>query len=228
MVGIKSFFESFKEFIWDVIGFILPGVYCLILTSISVSNNYWLNLDSVFDSKYYTYIIVIISYLLGYAIYGLNLLVYKHLLKNRSYIKKIEDKVKNRISYQTTLQILKNRYNKKGICFDSNNATVRDLRSIAMGLFPEQDHKIYTFTFRADIANHAGSISLLFGTLGLLSWVINYITPFDVVNVDYIHKVLYIVLIIFYFLFASMRNHFYAISIGLPFSLLSTNEIYEK
>lgn len=228
MEGIKSFFESFKEFIWDIIGYILPGAYCLILISLSVNSNYWLNVDSIFDSKYYPYVIVIISYLLGYAVYGLNLLIQKKVFKEKSYTKKAENEIKKRISYQMTMSILQKRFQDKGLNFDSSNATVRDLRSIAMGFFPEQDQKVYTFAFRADIANHAGTISFLFGVLGLLSPIINCIIPFDLFNIDCIHIILYIMLVISYFLFSSMRNMFYAISLGLPFSLLSTSEINEK
>jgi len=228
MEGIKSFFESFKEFIWDILGYILPGAYCLILMSLSVNSNYWLNIGSVFESHYYPYVIVIISYLLGYAVYGLNIFIQNKVFGEKSYTKKIENKIEKRISYQITMSILQKKFQKKGIDFDSNNATLRDLRSIAMGFFPEQDQKVYTFTFRAEIANHAGIISFLFGVLGLLSAIINWITPFDFVIIDSTHIALYIILVISYFLFSSMRNRCYDISLGLPFSLLSTSEINEK
>jgi len=228
MESIKSFFESFKEFIWDIIGYILPGAYCLILMSLSVDSDYWLNVDSVFNSQYYPYVIVIISYLLGYAVYGLNIIIQNKIFGEKSYTKIIENNVKKRISYQTTKSILQKKFQDKGIDFDPNNATLRDLRNIAMGFFPEQDQKIYTFSFRADIANHAGTISFLFGVLGLLSAIINCIMTFHVIIVDMTHIVLYILLVISYFLFSSMRDRFYAISLSLPFSLLSTSEINEK
>ena len=77
MESIKSVFESFKEFVWDIVGYILPGSYCLILMSLFVDSDYWLNVDQVFSAQYFPYVIVIISYLLGYAIYGLNKQIYK-------------------------------------------------------------------------------------------------------------------------------------------------------
>lgn len=228
MESIKSFFESFKEFIWDIVGYILPGAYCLILMSLSINSDYWLNMDSVFDSQHYPYVIVIISYLLGYAVYGLNILIQNKIFGKKSYTKTIEDKVKKRISYQTTKLILQKKFQEKGVDFDPENATLRDLRSIAMGFFPEQDQKIYTFSFRADIANHAGTISFLFGVLGLFSAIINCIIPFHAIIVDNTHIAIYILLVISYFPFSSMRDMFYAISLSLPFSLLSTSEINEK
>jgi hypothetical protein len=236
MESIKSFFESFKEFIWDIVGYILPGSYCIILMSLSVNSDYWLNVNYVFSSQYFPYVIVIISYLLGYAVYGLNIEIYKKReikifkkkFKITSYIDTIEDKIKKRISYKTTIQILHKRFQEKGIDFDSNNATLRDLRNIAMSFFPEQDQKIYTFSFRADIANHAGTISLFFGILGLLSAIVNCKMTFNVIIVDKTHIALYILLVISYFLFSSMRDRFYAISLSLPFSLLSTSEVNEK
>lgn len=228
MESIKSFFESFKEFIWDIVGYILPGAYCLILLSISVHSDYWLNVDSIFSNKYYPYVIVIISYLLGYAIYGLNIIIQNKIFGEKSHTKTIENKINKRISYQTTKSILQKKFQEKGIDSDLENASLRDLRSIVMGFFPEQDQKTYTFAFRADIANHAGTISLFFGILGLLSSIINYISPFNVMIVDTIHIMLYIILVFSYFPFSSMRDHFYEFSQNLPFSLLLSSEINEK
>lgn len=236
MESIKSFFESFKEFIWDIVGYILPGSYCIILMSLSVNSDYWLNVDYVFNSQCFPYVIVIISYLLGYVVYGLNIKIYKtrevkifkRKFKITSYIDTIEDKTKIRIAYKATKSILQKKIQEKGIDFDPEKASLRDLRSIAMGFFPEQDQKVYTFAFRADIANHAGTISLFFGVLGLLSAIINCITPFNIIIVDSIHIVLYVMLAISYFPFSSMRDRFYAISLNLPLSLLFTSEINEK
>lgn len=227
MDGIKGFFESFKEFVWDILGYILPGAYCLILMSLSIDSNYWLNVNSVFESQYYPYVIVVISYLLGYAVYGVNIII-KDILGKKSYTKVIENEVKGRTNYQITMSILQKKYDDKGIYFDSKKATLRDLRSIAMGFFPEQDQKVYTFAFRADIANHAGTISVFVGAMGLLSVSANCVGFFEIFIVDKIHFIFYIVLVLSYFPFSSMRNMFYRISLGLPFSLLSTSEINGK
>ncbi len=236
MESIKSVFESFKEFVWDIVGYILPGSYCLILMSLFVDSDYWLNVDQVFSAQYFPYVIVIISYLLGYAIYGLNKQIYKTrkvkifkwIFTVTSYIDLIEDKTRKRTAYKATKSILLKKIQDKGIDFDPEKASLRDFRNIAMGFFPEQDQKVYTFAFRADIANHAGTISLFFGALGLLSFAINCITPFNVIIIDSIHMVFYFMLTVSYFLFSSMRNCFYAISLNLPFSLLFTSEINEK
>lgn len=227
MDGIKSFFESFKEFVWDILGFILPGAYCIILMSLSIDKNYWLNVNSVFDGQYYIYVIIVVSYFMGYAVYGLNIIIQK-ITRDKSYTKVIENEVKNRITYQNSLLILQKKFNDKGIDFDSKKATLRDLRSLAMGFCPEQDQKVYTFTFRADIANHAGTISILIGSVGLLSILANNTGIFQIFIVDKIHFILYVILVLSYFPFVSMRNYFYKISLGLPFSLLSTSEINGK
>jgi len=225
MEGIKSFFESFKEFIWDILGYILPGAYFLILMSISIKNAYLTNINYFhIDKNYFPYIILIISYIIGYAVYGLNALI-ENTLKGKSYSKKIEEKTKDRINYKIAKTILDQKFQEKGIIIDINKATFRDLRSIAMSFFPEQDQKIYTFSFRADISNHAGTISLIFGIFGLVFSIINRLTPVDIFIIDIFHIVLYVFLTISCFLFMSMRNKFYAISLGLPFTLLTANSI---
>lgn len=227
MDGIKSFFESFKEFVWDIFGYILPGSYCLILMSFSIDRNGWVNNNFEIDSQYNPYIVIVISYFLGYAVYGLNIII-KNMMREKSYAKVIENQVKSRINYQITMSIIEKKFKDKGLDFDSEKATLRDFRSIAMGFFPEQDHKVYTFAFRADIANHAGTISFLIGVMGLLSVLTKSLGLFELFIVDKIHFILYIVLVLSYFPFTSMRDFFYGISLSLPFSLLSTSEINGK
>jgi hypothetical protein len=241
MEGLKSFLESFKEFIWDIVGYMLPGAYCLILLIVSVNHNYWIDLNNIkIGNNGFVWIMIIVSYLLGYLIYSFNafweklpdlgkLLKCENLsewikrLEKKTYSKRIAEETKSRSTYKIAKKILEKKFKEQDIEEEMQNASVRDLRNIAMGLFPKQDQKIYTFQFRADISNSVGTISLIIGIVALLCTFFN--NSF-VVN-DAKHILLYIFLIIVYFLLKPIRNKFYAISINLPFSLLCSNLINE-
>lgn len=41
MEGVKTFFESFKEFVWDIIGYFIPGLYLLLILSICINSQYF-------------------------------------------------------------------------------------------------------------------------------------------------------------------------------------------
>jgi len=225
----KGFFESIKEFVWDILGYVLPGAYFIILLSLFVNSKYWINLNLIFESQFYPYVIIIISYLIGHVIYGLNILITK-IFSKKSYTLKIENKIKTETNYILSLQILGGKTKIKGISYDFEKASFRDLRNIVMSCFPEQDQKIYTFTFRAEISNHVGIISFLIGTLGLVFFTINIFCSLDIFNLKNIDVFFYILLILSYFPLSLMRNRFYKISMYLPFSLYTSKFLndYEK
>jgi hypothetical protein len=210
--------DSIKEFIWDIIGYLIPGLYLFILLYICLDNSY-LSCIPV-PPNLQVWVIMIVSYIFGYAIYGLGALK-EHILGDKSYVKIIESKVKSRIAFEITRKDIISKFTKTDSNFE--NATVRDFRSIAMGLFPESEKKIYTFTFRADISNHAGNISFLIGAIGIVSIILKCIFSFYLFKTDVLFIIIYVCLIISYFLFEQTRNKFYAISIGLPFSIYSSN-----
>lgn len=218
MESIKSFFDSFKEFIWDIIGYLLPGSYILILLSICINSDFFIPLSlGSKTTDFYPYVFIIISYLLGHVAYGFGWFK-EEILGKYSYVKKIEKQVATRKGFLLAKGLISKALLLKGITDDLNNATVRDIRSIAMSFIPEQDQKIYTFTFRSDLSNQTGNISILVGILGLFFSIIKCI-PFTLFKTDTKYIVLYICLIIAYFFLRQTRNRFYAISIGLPFSI---------
>jgi hypothetical protein len=216
MENIKSFFDSFKEFIWDIIGYLLPGSYLLIILSVVIRQNYSLSISLLKYDDLYFYIFVVISYLLGYLIYGLGRLK-EGFFRAFSYQKQIEKRCAIFKTFKVSKELLELEINKKGLVNNINDASYREIRNIVMSYIPESDQKIYTFTFRSEFSSHIGNVSIIIGTLGLfsllnLSWMDFFLT-------DRIHIVLYICLVLSYFLFRQTRNRFYEVSISLPFSI---------
>lgn len=223
MENLKSFFESFKEFIWDIIGYLLPGSYLLILLSVCINQNYFMAAPNNIFTDFYPYIFIVISYLLGHATYGLGLLK-EELLGDNSYLKKIEIEIKNRKAFVLSKDILSKTLISKGRDGDLSNATVREVRNIIMSFIPEYDQKIYGFMFRSEVSNQSGNISILIGILGLFFSIFNC-APANPFISDIPHITLYIILIIIYIFLRKTRNRFYAIAIGLPFSIYTANSI---
>lgn len=224
MDSVKGFFDSFKEFIWDIIGYLLPGSYILILLSVCVNEEYFVTPSlGTGTNDFLPFIFVVVSYLLGHVAYGFGWFK-EGLLGKYSYVKKIEAKVASRKAFALSKELISNSLKAKGITEDFNNATVRDLRSIALSFIPEQDQKIYTFTFRSDLSNQTANISFIIGILGLIFSIFSSI-PASIFKTDTAHIIIYLCLIFCYFFLRQTRNRFYAISVGLPFSIYTANAI---
>lgn len=224
MDNLKGFFDSFKEFIWDIIGYLLPGSYILILLSVCVNEEYFITPSlGPENNDFLPFIFIVISYLLGHVAYGFGWLK-EELLGKYSYVKQIESKIANRMAFALSKKIILASLQVKGITEDFSSSTVRDIRSIAMSFIPEQDQKIYTFTFRSDLSNQTANISIIIGILGMLFSIISSF-PYRIFKTDPAHIVVYLCLIVCYLFLRQTRNRFYAISIGLPFSIYTANAI---
>jgi len=222
MENVKSFFDSFKEFIWDIIGYLIPGSYIIILSSVFVNKDYFIAPESGSISKdFYPYIFIVISYLLGHVAYGFGWLK-EVILGKKSFTKRIEENVSKRKAFILSKELISKSLLEKGIIDDLSTATVRDIRSIAMSYSQEQDQKIYTFTFRSDLSNQTGNISIVFGLLGIIFSIFKCL-PIHLFKIGTKYVIVYVILIICYFLLRETRNRFYSISIGLPFSILTAN-----
>lgn len=226
MEGLKGFFDSFKEFIWDIIGYFLPGCYLIMVLSYTVNRDYFVY-QSIFpysNEEFHLLYFIVLSYLLGYVIYGFGWFK-EEILGHHSYVKKTELNVSKRKAFLISKEIYSKVLKEKGVNQDLNEYTsVRDLRSIVMSFIPEHDQKIYTFTFRSDLSNQVANVSFLIGVIGLASYLINRFICYFSIDFFKIGKkelVIYFCLLISYFFLRVSRNRFYAISIGLPFSIYS-------
>lgn len=224
MESTKGFLDSFKEFVWDIIGYLLPGSYILILLSICVNKEYFIYTPSGTSTNDFSlFVFIIISYLLGHVAYGFGW-VKENILGKRSYLKQIEAKVAKRKGFTLSKQLISKALVAKGLSDDLSDVTVRDLRSIAMSFIPEHDQKIYTFTFRSELSNQTGNISIIVGIMGITFSIFRCL-PLHLFMTDTKHVIMYILLIICYLFLRFTRNRFYEISVSAPFSIYTANAI---
>lgn len=224
MDGINGFFESFKEFIWDIIGYLLPGSFVLILLSVCVNKEFFLSLSIGSSSnKIYDFIFIVISYLIGHAVFGLGSLKEK-ILGKYSYTKQIEALILKRQAFDYSKELLTQYLASKNLTTKLSTASLRDVRNLVMSFIPESDQKIYTFLFRSDLSSHTGNISLFVGTLGLVFTFVPSI-PVHIFKTDLNHIILYVCLVTAYLFLRETRNRFYAIAVALPFSIFTSKSI---
>ncbi|CAM3715151.1 hypothetical protein MUGA111182_04830 [Mucilaginibacter galii] len=225
MEGVKSFFESFKEFVWDIIGYFIPGLYLLLILSVCINPKYFYHSNLISSTtNEMSPVVCFLAYILGYIIYGYSELKERKMGK-RSYLKLKENEAKVRKTYINALDILKNKPLPPGmtaIDFDS----LREVRNIMMSLSPEADQKIYTFMFRSELSRHIGNVSITIGCFGLL----HSIAKHCFVQLDFFKSgshfwILYLALIGSYFLLRETRNRFYAIALSLPFSIYLSKQL---
>jgi hypothetical protein len=224
MESVKSFFDSFKEFIWDIIGYLLPGSYALILLSVCVNCEYFVSPSlGTHTNDFYPFVFLVTSYLLGYVIYGFGWLKEKGLGKH-SYVKRIESDIAKRPAFAYSKELLTQVLEAKKVTSKLNTSTLRDVRNLVMSFIPESDQKIYTFTFRSELSNQTGNISIIIGIMGLIFSCFKSI-PLHIFKTDTAHIIIYICLLACYVFLRQTRNRFYAIAVGLPFSIYTANAI---
>lgn len=224
MGDVKTFFDSFKEFVWDIIGYLIPGAYLFILVSFFINENYMLSVPPVFKG-HELLLIIVISYVLGYMIYGLGDLKEKN-RKNKSYSKVVLEPIMLLPVFIESKKIMMEK--------DSENTEfneqlkvigVRELRNIVMSYVPEADQKIYTFTFRSELSRHTGLVSIVLGSLGAFFTILECRwASINLFKTDVVHLLLYVLLIFAYFLLREPRDKFYRIAMTMPFNLFVARE----
>ncbi|WP_259016569.1 hypothetical protein [Emticicia fluvialis] len=230
MDQVKSFFDSFKEFIWDIIGYLLPGSYLLILLQYVIYPIYLIEVNKLNNliPNFHSYSFIILAYILGHGAYGLGL-IKEEILRRCSYItykEKIEETVSHKKPFLIAKKLIVKNLTENGLDENFDSATVKDIRNIIMSYYPEYNQKVYSFTFRSELSNQAGNISFLIGIFGILFSILNNsFSFFQLFQSDVIHVILYICLICSYLFFRQTRNRFYKISLELPFSIYTASEI---
>lgn len=224
MGEVRSFFDSFKEFVWDIIGYLIPGLYLVILVSFFITRSYLIDLPIMFEGNEGV-VLIVLSYVLGYIVYGLGDIKEK-LRGKKSYSKQVLMPISKLPVFLESKEILK-RKDPNNVSFNQKLDTieVRELRNIVMSYVPEADQKIYTFTFRSELSRHTGLISLVVGSICLLSTIIQFKWPeFDLFKQKAIYIALYLLLIMCYFLLREPRDKFYRIAMTMPFNLFLAKE----
>lgn len=224
MGEVRSFFDSFKEFVWDIIGYLIPGAYLVILVSFFVNESYIISIPVIFKENEIL-ILIVVSYVLGYVVYGLG--DFKEKIRGtNSYSKRILKPISVLPVFKESKRLMIAMDPKrKDFRHDLENIDVRGLRNIVMSYIPESDQKVYTFTFRSELSRHTGLISILIGSFGLIITILNCKWPeINIFKTSSTYVFLYLLLIVSYFLLREPRDKFYRIAMTMPFNLFIASE----
>lgn len=245
MESVKTIFDSFKEFIWDILIYLLPGIYLIMILSICIKHSNDLPSSLVInDSEEAKIFLIILGYILGHVIAGFG--YFKESLKKRKRIKfflgkpyreKIESEILQRTDFITCKNIIEQKLQANNGT-SSLNMTLREIKNIVLGYSPGLDQQVYTFTFRSEFCNHIGNVSLIVLFLVILFECLNifleqiakvidvgYSIQMDIFKTDYFTIVIYVLLLISYYLLRFPRNRFYDLSQRLPFGVYIAKEV---
>lgn len=222
--------EAIKELFFDFIGYFFPGFVCIIILSVNTCIEFKSSLIQPGSNQWF-FTIVIISYAIGYIIYGLGIFYDNKLVKfynckflnwfGISHPKKLKEIIRKSPEFETCYNHMKS--------FLSNKETwekyegediVNKIRNIAMSFSPNSDKKIYTFMFRSDISHHLGIINFNLGLISLIIILIESIFDINLFFNNDIEVIILNIFLIFTGIFLSItRSRFYGISLKLPFSI---------
>ncbi|MFV8361450.1 hypothetical protein [Flavobacterium sp. LS1P3] len=237
--------KSVKEFIWDIIGYLIPGFLLIIVFNLIIEPTLSIQNNFFFDWKLFqSYLIVVVSYILGYIIYSLTIFKIKFqnffidlLLKVTIYLSNTFFKffVKNKLAEYLINDIKSKHSNywklkfinsstyksakdflKSNSLSEVDNMEFNEVRNILMSRNPEMDQKVYTFMFRSSLFDHISTISILICLLVSTQLFIDL----KFIKTDLIFKVFYCLLIPTIPLLGNSKRIFYSIAQRLPISNL--------
>ena len=233
--------KSLKEFIWDIIGYLIPGFLLIILFNLIVEPSLSFQCNFFFDWKIFQfYIIVVIAYTLGYIIYSLTMFK----IKMQNFIIEILSKKTKDLSNTNLKFLVSNRiveyfvnyieskhsnfwkqkfinsqtyesakvYLKKLEISHVDDMEFNEVRNIMMSRNSEMDQKVYTFMFRSSMFDHISTIAII---ICLLTSV-QFFMEFKFIKTDKIFKILYCILIPIIPLLGNSKRTFYSIAQRLP------------
>ncbi|WP_264529248.1 hypothetical protein [Flavobacterium sp. N502540] len=239
--------KSVKEFIWDVVGYLIPGFLLIIVLNLILLPKIAVDDKFLFDWKVIqNYMVVVVSYVLGYVIYSLTIFKIKtqdfviDMIRNfSSYINntRFNYLTSNRLSKYFVDKIIIGKHSEtwkdKAINSSSfkaakdflkannvsyvDNMQFNEIRNILMSRNPDMDQKVYTFMFRSSLFDHISTIAIIVCLLVSLQLLVS---DYKFIKTDLIFKVFYCLLVMFIPLLGNSKRMFYSIAQRLPISNL--------
>ena len=244
IINYGDIIQSLKEFVWDIIGYLIPGFTFLILFNLVAQPNIGVKNHFFFDWEVFSfYLIIVISYILGFVVYSLT--IFK--IKNQDYfISKLESFFSGWRSKKESNELFFNKYisSKHSKHWQINfkkSSTVRsakqylkernfvgvdemklnEMRNILMSKNPEMDEKVYTFMFRSSVFDHLSTILILLCFSAFIQIIYNFFfDDIQFIKTESTFIGLYIVFLILIPLLGNSKRMFYSISQRIPFSNL--------
>ena len=245
LINMEDALKSVKEFIWDIIGYLIPGFLLIIVFNLIIEPTLSVHNNFFFDWKLFqNYLIVVVSYILGYVIYSLTIFKIKfqnffidilsevtdylsntflYFLVNNKLAEYFINDIKSKHSNYWKLKFVNTSTYKSAKDFlktnslsEVDNMEFNEVRNILMSRNPEMDQKVYTFMFRSSIFDHISTISILICILVSTQLFIDL----KFIKTDLIYKVLYCLLIPIIPLLGNSKRIFYSIAQRLPIANL--------
>lgn len=218
----SDFITALKEFTWDIIGFLIPGVLLVFFVSVFTANP--ISMDLPYEDGTTTLIFFFVAYALGHVLHGIN----GYLDKILNIRKKVVSEIEESETYKKAKSFVVKELNTYGNPVDESNLKLSEVRNFAMSRFPDIDNKVYTFMFRSVIASHLISLFSTFGILGLISWITQKFWNLAFFKDEVMFMICYILMLLCLFPLIRTKKDFYSIAMRLPMSVLISSHKNEK
>jgi len=232
-MDLSKALEGIEKLFLEILGYLLPGVALLYLTSFCLRET---TLTLPFDvATMNEWLLVALAYLLGYLVYGVALvrdtLYESAVLRLWSKIRKKEiksdrlavfDRVNESFEIEVSRRILSDllAHVVPDVPDRIEKMNVQGVRNLAMSYVPQSDRKVYTFMFRADLCDHLSVVALVLGAWGILSCVSGSVFGMQLIlstKDSFLYS--YLLLIVATYFLHKTRIRFLGISMSIPFSM---------
>lgn len=223
--------QSLKEFIWEIIGFLIPGFLFLLilnfvlLQEISVDNKFLFSWN-IFNN---TYIIIVLAYALGFVIYCISdfkVCLQDYIIEklysirlNDNFFTKMHSKYwEIEFENSATLKSAKERLERDNITHVSD-MEINELRNIFISRNPDMERTVYTFMFRSTFFNQISTIMLSIIILAILQFILEHFNILFI-KLDSQYILFYILFLFILKPLGDAKRKFNSISNRIPFSNL--------
>lgn len=236
--------QSLKEFIWDIIGFMIPGFTLIIAFNFLIDPIIAVKNSFIFDwNEFQPILLIIVSYILGFVIYSLTMFkiktqdqIIEFLARDSMLLNKLAP-IKFFIQKYIVPKHSKNwelKFKESSTVLSAKNFLTKaeykkvdqmelnEIRNILMSRNPQMDEKVYTFMFRSSVFDHLSTVLLIFSLIFYIQCIlILFDINIGILKTETPFKIFYIIAIILIPLLGNCKRLFYSISQRIPFSNLN-------
>lgn len=236
--------SSLKEFIWDIIGYLIPGFFLVLIFNFCTVPDLNLGSDVLVSWQLFMpFLLIVLSYILGFAVYSLTIFKIRNQdlliqflqqqlgvkLKGKGSKKYFEKYISSKHSRywqdgflkSSTVTSAKSLLKEEGYQ-NVDNMKINEMRNILMSRNPEMDEKVYTFMFRSSVFDHISTILLLVCFTALIQILLIFTgIGVRIIKLEISYLIIYLLFILLVPLLGNSKRIFYSISQRIPFSNLS-------
>ena len=217
--------KNIKEFIWDVVGYLIPGLTLIIVLNLILEPSIGIENDFLIDwVKFEEFLLLLVGYILGYVVYSITIfkiniqdVVFS---KGQRFSKYLsfgwEASFRQTSTFEEASLFL------KAIGYDAtrvDNMKINEIRNVLMSRNPEMDQKVYTFMFRSSLFDHLSTILMLVVLLVVIQFGFSFAGIYFL-KISMQFKVLYLIFLILIPLLGNCKRIFFPIAKRIPFSNL--------